>query len=108
MIRIGLLPRWPRGSAWGDRKVSRGRPDSANLDLYPPCTNDDVMISDAQLKELKWMDRRTVERRIRDGLITQQAYDAFLASLPDVSDRIAPPDIDEGDLAAETVPEDGE
>ena len=37
-------------------------------------------------------DVRTVHRHIREGRITEEAYRAHLEALPDVSDKMRPPD----------------
>ena len=44
----------------------------------------------------KKFDLRTLERNLRDGVITEEEYREFLESLPDVSDNI-----DEGEEEVE-------
>lgn len=40
--------------------------------------------------DLSKLDRRLAERMIRRGELTQEEWDAFLATLPDVSDKAEP------------------
>jgi hypothetical protein len=36
----------------------------------------------------KKFDRRSIERKIREGFMSQKEYDDYLANLPDVSDKV--------------------
>ena len=49
----------------------------------------------------RFWDIRTVERRIRRGLVGRKDYDKHLKSLPDVADQAAPIE-----LTAEEMPDD--
>lgn len=40
------------------------------------------------IDEKKKFDRRTIDRKIREGEIFQKDYKAYLAGLPDVSDKV--------------------
>ncbi len=40
------------------------------------------------IDENKKFDKRTMDRKIREGLISQKEYEQYLASLPDVSGKI--------------------
>ncbi len=44
--------------------------------------------------ESKKFDKRNIERNIKDGIITQKEYEAYLAKLPDASDKIFIPEED--------------
>ncbi|MBW2038847.1 MAG: hypothetical protein JRI46_04510 [Deltaproteobacteria bacterium] len=39
------------------------------------------------IDEEKKFDVRTIERSIREGLVTQEEYERYLQELPDVSDK---------------------
>ena len=39
----------------------------------------------------KKFDKRSIEGNIRDGFVSQEEYDDYLASLPDVSDKVYHP-----------------
>jgi hypothetical protein len=45
------------------------------------------MSRDAEAKNLRLYDRRTIERNIKKGLITRKDYDKFLKSLEDAKDK---------------------
>jgi len=45
------------------------------------------MSRDADAKNLRLYDRRTIERNIKKGLITRKDYDKFLKSLEDAKDK---------------------
>ena len=49
----------------------------------------------------RFWDIRTVERRIRKGLLTTKDFEKHLKSLEDAGDRVAPPPSDASDDAAE-------
>jgi hypothetical protein len=63
------------------------------------------MNRDEDAKNQRLYDRRVVERNIKKGLITRKDVEKHLKSLPDVADKVAPPeerledvaDDDEGD-----------
>jgi hypothetical protein len=40
------------------------------------------------IDENKKFDKRTMDRKIREGLISQKEYKQYMASLPDVSEKI--------------------
>jgi len=40
---------------------------------------------------------RTLHRRLRRGQLSKKEYEKFLKSLPDVSDKVAPADLDSDD-----------
>jgi hypothetical protein len=42
----------------------------------------------------KLYDVRTLERRLRRGIINKKDYEKYLKGLPDASDKIAPPESD--------------
>ena len=45
------------------------------------------MSRDAEAKNLRLYDRRTIERNIKKGLITRKDYEKFLKSLDDAKDK---------------------
>jgi len=45
-----------------------------------------------EAKSPRLYDSRIVTRNIRKGLLTRKDYDKFLQALPDVSDKVAPPE----------------
>ena len=45
-----------------------------------------------EAKSPRLYDSRIVTRNIRKGLLTRKDYDKFLQSLPDATDKIAPPE----------------
>lgn len=47
------------------------------------------------IDEGKKFDKRNIERNIKNGVITLKDYQAYLAKLPDVSEKIFNPDEDE-------------
>ena len=42
--------------------------------------------------EYKKFDKRTIDRKIREGSISQKEYEKYLASLPDVSGKVHNPE----------------
>jgi hypothetical protein len=46
-------------------------------------------------KDPRLFDRRIVERNIRKGLVTRKEYDAFLKTLGDSTEKMAPPQTDD-------------
>lgn len=40
------------------------------------------------IDEKKRYDKRTIEQNLKEGLISQEEYEAYLANLPDVLDKI--------------------
>lgn len=49
------------------------------------------------IDEDKKFDKRNIERNIKNGVITLKDYQAYLAKLPDVSDKIYNPEEEELD-----------
>jgi hypothetical protein len=45
----------------------------------------------------RFWDVRTLHRRLRRGQLSKKEYEKFLKSLPDVSDKVAPADLDSDD-----------
>jgi hypothetical protein len=45
------------------------------------------MSRDAEAKNMRLYDRRTIERNIKKGLITRKDYEKFLKSLDDAKDK---------------------
>jgi hypothetical protein len=45
------------------------------------------MSRDAEAKNMRLYDRRTIERNIKKGLITRKDYDKFLKALEDAKDK---------------------
>ncbi|HET6147166.1 MAG TPA: hypothetical protein VFH68_06505 [Polyangia bacterium] len=45
------------------------------------------MTRDAEAKNMRLYDRRTIERNIKKGLITRKDYEKFLKSLDDAKDK---------------------
>jgi hypothetical protein len=62
---------------------------------------------DSEAKPPRQFDVRTVERNIKKGHFTRKDYDKHLKSLPDVTEKVAPPEEDPADDEATTdgVPE---
>jgi hypothetical protein len=70
------------------------------------------MSRDAEAKNLRLYDRRTIERNIKKGLITRKDYEKFLKALEDAKEKGTQgeeiPDLDDDDaddadeVAAET------
>ena len=44
------------------------------------------------IDENKTFDKRTIERCIKTGIITQKDYESYLSKLPDVSDKLFDPE----------------
>ena len=44
------------------------------------------------IDENKTFDKRTIERNIKMGIITQKDYESYLSKLPDVSDKLFDPE----------------
>ena len=59
------------------------------------------MTRDEEVKNPRLFDSRTIERNIRKGLITRKDYEKHLKGLPDVTDKIAPPEAPRSYVAAE-------
>jgi len=49
---------------------------------------------DPETKNPRLFDVRTIDRNIKKGLTSRKDYDKHLKALPDVSDKIAPPEAD--------------
>ncbi len=47
------------------------------------------------------VDKRIIDRNIKRGALTRQDYEKHVRDLPDVADRIAPPDDEEGESEQE-------
>ena len=45
----------------------------------------------------RFWDVRTLHRRLRRGQLSKKEYEKFLKSLPDVSEKVAPADLDSDD-----------
>ena len=64
------------------------------------------MSRDAEAKNLRLYDRRTIERNIKKGLITRKDYEKFLKALEDAKEKgvvgAEIPDVDE-DLTDDTA-----
>ena len=58
------------------------------------------MSRDEEVKNPRLFDNRTIERNIRKGLITRKDYEKHLKTLPDVTDKIAPPEAPRSYVAA--------
>jgi len=61
------------------------------------------MSRDADAKNLRLYDRRTIERNIKKGLITRKDYEKFLKSLEDAKEKGVvgeeePADLDDDDM----------
>jgi hypothetical protein len=48
-------------------------------------------------EDLRFWDVRTIERRIRRGLIPRKDYDKHLKSLPDIAEKAAPLELSDDD-----------
>jgi hypothetical protein len=46
----------------------------------------------------KKLDKRNIQRNLKDRIITQKDYDAYLSKLPDVSDKVFVPESDSKEL----------
>ncbi|MEE2787411.1 MAG: hypothetical protein VX589_08740 [Myxococcota bacterium] len=56
-----------------------------------------------KLSEDKRLDKRLVDRNLKQGLITQDEYDAYLKGLPDVIDHAAPLSVEMTDVGVADV-----
>ena len=56
-------------------------------------------------EDLRFWDVRTIERRIRRGLVGRKDYDKHLKSLPDVADKAAPIELADGESADDDLHE---
>ena len=74
------------------------------------------MTRDADAKNLRLYDRRTIERNIKKGLITRKDYEKFLKALDDAKDKgvigeeepdLADDDDDDVTTAADAPPPSG-
>lgn|GEM_PF-5871604 len=61
------------------------------------------MNSRTDVEALRLVDRRTVKRNMKHGLLTAKDLAAHMASLPDVSEKIAPPEPFPDEVAAAPV-----
>jgi hypothetical protein len=53
--------------------------------------------------DLRNWDIRTLERRLRKKEVSKKDYEKHLKGLPDVADKVAPPESDEDDDAGDTA-----
>lgn len=44
------------------------------------------------IDENKKFDKRNIDKNLKNGVITEKDYDAFLSKLPDVSDKLFSPE----------------
>ncbi len=51
------------------------------------------MSREEEVKGVRLFDVRTIERNIRKGLTTRKDYEKYLKTLPDVTDKAAPPEV---------------
>ncbi len=51
---------------------------------------------DGDEKKPDLFDRRVLERNIKKGLVTRKDHERFLKALPDLADKVAPTETDEG------------
>ena len=58
-------------------------------------------MSSSETKPQRTFDVRTIERNIKKGNITRKDYEKHLKSLPDTTDKVAPPEEDRADDAAD-------
>lgn len=54
-------------------------------------------MSSPETKPQRINDVRTIERNIKKGNITRKDYEKYLKALPDVTDKVAPPEEDRAD-----------
>jgi len=54
-------------------------------------------MSSSETKPPRINDVRTIERNIKKGNITRKDYEKYLKALPDVTDKVAPPEEDDAD-----------
>lgn len=59
-------------------------------------------MSSSETKSPRAYDVRTIERNIKKGNLSRKDYEKHLKSLPDVADKVAPPDDDDDDDIEET------
>ena len=61
---------------------------------------------DADVKNTRLFDVRTLERSIKKGLTTRKDYEKYLKSLPDAADKVAPvEEVGDAEEADETTTE---
>ena len=56
-----------------------------------------------KIKEEMHMDTRLVDRNIRNGIVTAEAYEKHLADLPDIAEQSAVLDIELSDVGVKNV-----
>ena len=56
-----------------------------------------------KLSEDKRLDKRLIDRNLKQGLITQAEYDAFINDLPDVTSQAAPLSVEMTDVGVADV-----
>jgi len=60
------------------------------------------------IDDSKKLDKRNIQRNIKDKIISQKDYDAYLSKLPDVADKVFVPESDskepdiKGDMETES------
>jgi len=59
-------------------------------------------MSSSETKPQRTHDVRTIERNIKKGNITRKDYEKYLKSLPDVTEKVAPPEEEGADDASDT------
>ncbi len=50
------------------------------------------------IDENKKLDKRNIERNVKDGIMAQKDYEIYLSKLPDVSDKLFNPEETSSDL----------
>jgi len=69
------------GAGRPDFRRPAASPDAPSVVAKPP------MSRDADAKNFRLYDRRTIDRNIKKGLITRKDYEKYLKSLDDVKDK---------------------
>jgi len=63
-------------------------------------------MSSSETKPQRAFDVRTIERKIKKGNITRKDYEKHLKSLPDTTEKVAPPEEDRADDDIDDIDED--
>jgi len=63
-------------------------------------------MSSSETKPQRAFDVRTIERNIKKGNITRKDYEKHLKSLPDTTEKVAPPEEDRADDDIDDIDED--
>lgn len=61
------------------------------------CASSSTAMTSSETKPPRINDVRTIERNIKKGNITRKDYEKYLKALPDVTDKVAPPEADDAD-----------